>query len=98
MDRIIITSMYIRDFSVPQAIKEIIISNDFYLKAIKLGIVNYTALANKIHKDVEILTDSNVNIGTIIVAIKRFADEINKTNNYLLAINNNKNNKNRSTF
>ncbi len=79
-----------RDFSVPQAIKEIIISNDFYLKAIKLGIVNYTALANKIHKDVESLTESTVNIGTIIVAIKRFADEINKTNNYFLAINNNK--------
>ncbi len=83
--------MYMRDFSVPQAIKEIIISNDFYLKAIKLGIVNYTALANKIHKDVEALTDSNVNIGTIIVAIKRFADELNKSNNYVSAINNNKN-------
>lgn len=81
--------MYIRDFSVPQAIKEIITSNDFYLKAIKLGIVNYTALANKIHKDVESLTESNVNIGTIIVAIKRFADEINKADNYLLTINSN---------
>ncbi len=83
--------MYIRDFSVPQAIKEIIVSNDFYLKAIKLGIVNYTALANKIHKDVESLTDSNVNIGTIIVAIKRFADELNRSNNYILTINHNKN-------
>jgi hypothetical protein len=81
--------MYIRDFSVPQAIKEIIISNDFYLKAIKLGIVNYTALANKIHKDVEALTDSNVNIGTIIVAIKRFADELNRSNNYVSTMNNN---------
>jgi hypothetical protein len=78
-----------RDFSVPQAIKEIIISNDFYLKAIKLGIVNYTALANKIHKDVESLTETNVNIGTIIVAIKRFADELNKADNYLLTFNNN---------
>jgi len=74
--------MYMKDFSVPQAIKEIITSNDFYLKAIKLGIVNYTALANKIHKEVEALTESNVNIGTIIVAIKRFADELNKENNY----------------
>jgi hypothetical protein len=82
--------MYIRDFSVPQAIKEIIIANDFYLKAIKLGIVNYTALANKIHKDVEALTDSNVNIGTIIVAIKRFADELNRSSNYVSTINNNK--------
>lgn len=74
--------MYIRNLSVPQAIKEIITSNDFYLKAIKLGIVNYTALANKIHNDVENLTQSTVNIGTIIVAIKRFADEINKIDNY----------------
>ncbi len=41
-----------KDFSVPQAIKEIITSNDFYLKAIKLGIVNYTALANKSHAEV----------------------------------------------
>lgn len=79
--------MYIRDLSVPQAIKEIISSNDFYLKAIKLGIVNYTALANKIHDDVENLTQSTVNIGTIIVAIKRFADEINKIDNYTRQIN-----------
>jgi hypothetical protein len=71
-----------RNLSVPQAIKEIITSNDFYLKAIKLGIVNYTALANKIHNDVENLTQSTANIGTIIVAIKRFADEINKIDNY----------------
>ncbi len=74
--------MYMRNLSVPQAIKEIITSNDFYLKAIKLGIVNYTALANKIHNDVENLTQSTANIGTIIVAIKRFADEINKIDNY----------------
>jgi hypothetical protein len=82
--------MYMKDFSVPQAIKEIITSNDFYLKAIKLGIVNYTALANKIHKEVEALTESKVNIGTIIVAIKRFADELNKENNYYFKLNNNK--------
>ncbi len=79
--------MYIRDLSVPQAIKEIISSNDFYLKAIKLGIVNYTALANKIHDDVENLTQTTVNIGTIIVAIKRFVDEINKIDNYTRQLN-----------
>jgi hypothetical protein len=82
--------MYMKDFSVPQAIKEIITSNDFYLKAIKLGIVNYTALSNKIHKEVEALTESNVNIGTIIVAVKRFADELNRENNYYLKLSNNK--------
>ncbi len=85
--------MYNRDFSVPQAIKEIIVSNDFYLKAIKSGIVNYTALANKIHKDVESITLSSVNIGTIIVAIKRFADELIKNDSYpQQATSNNKDN------
>jgi hypothetical protein len=83
--------VHIRDFSVPQAVKEIIISNDFYFKAIKSGIVNYTALANKIHKEVESLIDSNVNIGTIIVAIKRFADELYRADNYFMPTNNNKN-------
>ncbi|HYP43194.1 MAG TPA: hypothetical protein VEQ18_04165 [Candidatus Nitrosocosmicus sp.] len=81
--------MHIRDFSVPQAVKEIITSNDFYFKAIKSGIIIYTAIANKIHKDVESLIDSNVNIGTIIVAIKRFADDLYKNDNYSLSKNNN---------
>jgi hypothetical protein len=89
--------VYNRDFSVPQAIKEIIVSNDFYLRAIKSGIVNYTALANKIHKDVESITLSNVNIGTIIVAIKRFADELSKNDNSHLQAISNSNNDNKNT-
>ena len=71
--------MYVRDISVPQAVKEIILSNDLYLKAVKSGIANYTAIANKIQPDVESVTGTRVNIGTIVVAIKRFADLINKT-------------------
>jgi hypothetical protein len=66
--------MYVRDVSVPQAVKEIITSNDLYLKAIKTGIANYTAIANKIQRDVEESTGTKVNVGTIVVAIKRFAD------------------------
>lgn len=68
--------MYVRDVSVPQAVKEIITSNDLYLKAIKSGIANYTAIANKIQGDVEVSTGTKVNVGTIVVAIKRFADLI----------------------
>jgi len=71
--------MYVRDISVPQAVKEIILSNDLYLKAVKSGIANYTAIANKIQSDVESVTGTRVNIGTIVVAIKRFADLINKS-------------------
>lgn len=66
--------MYIRDASVPQAVKEIILSNDLYSKAIKSGIANYTAIANKIQTEVQISTGNKVNIGTIVVAIKRLAD------------------------
>jgi hypothetical protein len=73
--------MYVRDISVPQAVKEIILSNDLYLKAVKSGIANYTAIANKIQSDVEAVTGTRVNTGTIVVAIKRFADLINKSVN-----------------
>ncbi|WP_148686306.1 hypothetical protein [Candidatus Nitrosocosmicus hydrocola] len=68
--------MYIRDASVPQAVKEIILSNDLYSKAIESGIANYTAIANKIQTEVENATGTKVNIGTIVVAIKRLADII----------------------
>ncbi|TVP40314.1 hypothetical protein [Candidatus Nitrosocosmicus arcticus] len=73
--------MYLRDISVPQAVKEIILSNDLYLKAVKSEIANYTAIANKIQPDVELVTGTRVNTGTIVVAIKRFADLINKSKN-----------------
>lgn len=73
-ERGILLIMYIRDVSVPQAVKEIVTSNDLYLKAIKSGIANYTAIANKIQRDVEQSTGTKVNVGTIVVAIKRFAD------------------------
>ena len=62
--------------SVPQAIRELLYSNNLYLQALQSGIANYTALAHKMKVDVERLTSSNVNIGTIVVAIKRYADTL----------------------
>jgi hypothetical protein len=70
--------MFYRSVSVPQAIKEILASNNVYLQALLAGIANYTALAQKIKPDVEKLTASNVNIGTIVVAIKRLVDSLQK--------------------
>jgi hypothetical protein len=64
--------------SVPQAIKEILASNNVYLQALLAGIANYTAMAQKIKPDVEKLTTSNVNVGTIVVAIKRLVDSLQK--------------------
>jgi hypothetical protein len=48
------------------------------MQALKSGIANYTALAQRIKSDVETIVGSQVNVGTIVVAIKRFADILEK--------------------
>jgi hypothetical protein len=64
--------------SVPQAVMEILSSNNLYLQALQSGIANYTALAQRIKPEIEKLTASNVNTGTIVVAIKRLVDNLHK--------------------
>jgi hypothetical protein len=66
--------MYLQSISVPGAIKEVLASNHVYLQALESGIANYTALAEKIKPDIEQFIGSKVNLNTIVVAIKRFAD------------------------
>ncbi len=68
--------MFSPRISVPQAIKEILFSNNLYLQALLSGIANYTALAQKIKPDVEKITASEVNIGTIVVGIKRIVENL----------------------
>jgi len=70
--------MYSQTFSVPHAVKQIISSNTLFFQALSSGIANYTALAQKIKPQVEKLTKSEVNINTLVVAIKRFADSLNE--------------------
>jgi len=62
--------------SVPEAIRKILASNHIYLQALEAGIANYTALAEKIRSEVEKIVGSKVNLNTIVVAIKRFADSL----------------------
>jgi hypothetical protein len=64
--------------SVPQAIRTILASNNLYFQALLSGIANYTALAQKIKPAVEEITGIEVQMGTIVVAIKRFADTLIK--------------------
>ena len=73
--------MFPSNVSVPQAIKEILFSNNLYLQTLLAGIANYTALAQKIKPDVEKITASEVNIGTIVVAIKRLVDNLQSKRN-----------------
>jgi hypothetical protein len=70
--------MYAQASSVPDAVRELLVSNKIYLESIELGIANYTALAARIKPEVESLTGSGVNLNTIVVAIKRFADALEK--------------------
>jgi hypothetical protein len=70
--------MYSQSFSVPHAVKQIISSNTLFFQALSSGIANYTALAQKIKPEVEKLTKSEVNINTLVVAVKRFADSLNE--------------------
>jgi hypothetical protein len=73
--------MYIRSLehlSVPHAVRTVLTSNSMYFQALSSGIANYTALAQKIKTEVERITGVEVQLGTIVVAIKRFADTLNK--------------------
>jgi hypothetical protein len=70
--------MYRQAMSVPEAIRGVLASNHIYILALELGIANYTALAERIRPDIEKLMGSKVNLNTIVVAIKRIADTLQK--------------------
>ncbi len=72
--------MYAEAVSVPEAIRRVLANDHVYMQALVLGIANYTALAERIKPDIERLTGSKVNLNTIVVAIKRFADALEKKN------------------
>ena len=73
--------MYVEALSVPEAIRKILANDHVYMQALTLGIANYTALAERIKPDIERLTGYKVNLNTIVVAIKRFADALEKKKN-----------------
>lgn len=60
--------------SVPEVVREIITRNRSIFDCMKMDLINYTALAVKIQPDVERVLGNSVNLNTIVVAIKRYAD------------------------
>jgi len=64
--------------SVPDAVREIITRNRSIYDCIKMDLLNYTAVAVKIQKEVEAQVGGPVNLNTIVVAIKRYADSFEK--------------------
>ena len=62
--------------SVPDAIKEIITRNRSIYDCMRMDLINYTALAVRIQPEVERMLGGPVNLNTVVVAIKRYADRL----------------------
>jgi hypothetical protein len=65
--------------SVPEAVRDIITRNRSIHDCMKMDVINYTALAVKIQPDVEKQLGNSVHLNTIVVAIKRYADSFEAT-------------------
>lgn len=62
--------------SVPDTIREIITRNRSVYDCMRMDLINYTALAVRIQPEVERMLGGPVNLNTIVVAIKRYADRL----------------------
>ncbi len=68
--------MRMTNMSVPEVVRETITRNRSIFDCLKMDLINYTALAVKIQPEVERTLGNSVNLNTIVVAIKRFADSL----------------------
>ncbi len=66
--------MRISHISVPEVVREIITGNRSIYDCMKMDMINYTALAVKIQPEIEKILGNSVNLNTVVVAIKRYAD------------------------
>jgi hypothetical protein len=64
--------------SIPAAVNSIITHNQPVYSCLKARIVNYHALAKLIKPDVEKIAAKRTSINTLVVAIKRFSDNIDR--------------------
>ena len=60
--------------SIPEVVREIITRNRSIYDCMKMDLINYTALAVKIQPEIERVLGNSVNLNTVVVAIKRYAD------------------------
>jgi len=67
--------------SVPDVVREIITRNRSIHDCMAMDVINYTALAVKIHPEVEKQIGNPIHLNTIVVAIKRYADAFEKNEN-----------------
>ncbi|HEY5735801.1 MAG TPA: ACT domain-containing protein [Nitrosopumilus sp.] len=60
--------------SIPEVVREMITRNRSIYDCMKMDLINYTALAVKIQPEIEKILGNSVNLNTVVVAIKRYAD------------------------
>src|SRR6266498_3715620 len=64
--------------SITQAVRDVLSSDRFYLEVLQSGIVNLTALAEKIKPEVEKRVEAHVSTNTIVASLKRVSDRMIK--------------------
>lgn len=62
--------------SVQEAVRRIVASNRSVYDCLRMGLINYTALAARIRPEVEKVAGGQVNPNTVVVAVKRYADAL----------------------
>lgn len=67
---------------VSEAVEHILLEDGFVIEAMQRGILNISAYAKEIHKAVEEKTMKPVQLGTIVVALSRFANTINQQHEF----------------
>ena len=70
----IVMIMRITSMSIPEIVREIVTRNRSIYDCMKMDLINYTALAVKLQPEIEKVLGCSVNLNTIVVAIKRYAD------------------------
>lgn len=65
--------------SVPEVVRELVTKNRSVYDCMKMDVINYTALAVKLQPEVERQLGNSVNLNTVVVAIKRYADSFDRT-------------------
>ena len=73
--------MRVSNISVSEVVREIITRNRSIYDCMKMDLINYTALAVKIQPDIEKILGNSVNLNTVVVAIKRYADSFETKEN-----------------
>lgn len=70
--------MRVAGLSIPEVVRDLITRNRSIYDCMKMDIINYTALAVKLQAEIERRVGGPVNLNTVVVAIKRYADSFEK--------------------